>query len=96
MKSSLPPLFNAARVMINLLFAAVVAGAFLFIGFACVFRPESVRQFVLDATNDSPFLFFMKSRIYLWFLRFVGFMVVLATAAVLLLLSQADLSPPLR
>jgi uncharacterized membrane protein len=80
--------------MINLLFAAVVAAAFLSIGFACVFWPERVWQFYLDASNDSPFLFFMKSRIYLWYLRFIGLIAILACTAVLILLSQAELPQP--
>jgi len=74
----------------KLLGPGLAALLFLMIGFACLFWPENVRQFVLDATNDSPSLFFMKWRIYIWFLRFFGFITVLACAAILLLISQLD------
>jgi hypothetical protein len=72
--------------MTSLLFSVFALLLFLLFGVVCIFWAEKVQQFYLTATGDSPFLFFMKSRVYTWFVRFFGLMAVLASTIVLFLI----------
>ena len=79
-------------------YAATVlcALAFLIIGITCLFWTERVAEYGLKVANSgpgsrfNPFLGWMRTRQYIWSLRSVGIVSLLALAILLVALAKAS------